>query len=97
MALKGRSQNHFPASLPFCRRAYSKETHLSFSKDFRMSELCFCLKKKRKQEVSIKLSRTSYSPRADNDFASYVQKSSFRQTGNLVSAAELGTSNTHPP
>lgn len=48
VTLKGSSQLLFPASYPFSRQVCFKETHLSFSKDFKMSELRFCLKKKDK-------------------------------------------------
>lgn len=65
MTLKGSSQSSSQLLTPFPDKFIS-ETHLSFSKDFKMSELRFCLKKKIKQKVLTKLSRISWSPRGQN-------------------------------
>lgn len=53
-----------------------------------MSELCFCLKKKKGKTKDFHLAEqhTLFPQGAENNFASPAQKSSLKQAGNLVSA-----------
>lgn len=51
-----------------------------------MSELFFCLKKKDKTSFHQAEQDLLLPQRAENDFASHAQKSSFKQAGNLSSA-----------
>lgn len=92
MTLKGNSQPSSPAPYPSSRQVCFKETHLSFSKDFKMSELRFCLKKKTKQKVFTKLSRTFWSSREQNHRVSEYPDSE----GNHKDHSTLGPAQDNP-